>query len=151
MNKGSASQRRKSSATNSLHRLDGPTPFEIVGRKGLLEETSQDWATHVAPISTEYVKYVSGESRLESVKSIRERWQKGPLKANVRWRVEGYTLLIFREPGGWIVHRERDGRQTLSTTLGDMPILCRSFAAAAKLAEASHPSPPPHLHWRSDR
>jgi hypothetical protein len=150
MAKSSARQRRKSSATNSLNRLDGPTPFEIVGRKGLLKETSQDWATHVAPISTGYVKYVSGESRLEPAKSILKRWQKGPGKVRVRWRTEGYTLLIFREPGGWIAHRQGGDRQTLSTTLGDMPILCPSFAAAAKLAEASNPSPPPHLHWRSD-
>jgi hypothetical protein len=39
--------------------------------------------------------------------------------------------------------------QRLCTMFDEMPILCPSFEAATKLAEASNPNPMRDLNWRS--
>ena len=152
MNKGSASQLKEERVTSTQRFLHRPHPDVIGGvveRDGFLDGAFSSGSTHAATLSSEYVKYLTRKARLKYSNPVRERWQKATGKIYVQ-RTERYSLWTFREIGGWTVHRVPRGegvRQMLTTLLGDTPILCSSFAVAAKLAEESSPNPPLMLHW----
>jgi hypothetical protein len=60
----------------------------------------------------------------------------------------------YLQPAGWMIElihedlEDCDGR-ILTFVKGNMPVLCSTFPAAMRLAEASFPNPHYHVYWRS--
>ena len=117
-------------------------------RAGCISKKIERWATHVAILSPEYIKCAA---RQEPAESVRKRWHVRS-KLSFRRTEDNYILVLMQQPGGWVVQRSSGGSgfQTLFNILGDMPILCPMFEAAAQLAEACHPIPLTVLQWRTD-
>ena len=119
-------------------------------RTGCLSDDTASWATHAATLSPDYAKRAARE---ESAVSVRKRWR-GHSGLYTR-NTEDCQFAIVQQPGGWLVQRSfwnsaGSNSQILCNILGDMPILCPRFVAAAQLAEACHPTPLAVLQWRTD-
>jgi hypothetical protein len=100
------------------------------------------WARHFLPLADEFIAHATGCARFKRLP--RGWWVHKPGDVFCR-SIGRYRLSVIGSDHGWLIERnqvlDHDDEQVLTHSLLDAPVLCPTYATAARLAEASYPEP----------